>query len=315
MTPIKIKWVLAHEPVELFIRAAEKFKEIINDKAPGRFDIEILLLSEYSAKYNGGKRVVKTDLLDLIMSGKIEMGQMYTYVLSKFNDDLHVLDLPFMFRDHDHAARVFEGPIGQTLLDGYSRSNTNIRGLAFTYSGGYKHLAMADNIENLSDLAQTKIRISNSPVSNDTFASIGAEPVKLEVEQLTQAMRDGNVDGGECSWPRLYSLETNTVTKTIIDTKHSLLLTNIIANADFFNNLDESDQQIFLQAAMEAGRHERQISVDDVIPTTQRAIKDGIKVIELSDHEREQFKEATQYLYDKYQNRFTAGLIDAVKNA
>ena len=315
MKPIKIKWVLAHEPVELFIRAAEKFKEIIEQKALGRFDIEILLLSEYSQKYNDGKKVVKTDLLSHITAGKIEMGQMYTYVLSQFNDDLHALDLPFMFRDHDHAARVFEGPIGQSMLEGYSRGDSKIRGLAFTYSGGYKNLALAENIENLSELADAKIRISNSPVSKDTFVSIGAEPVNLEIEQLTQAMREGKVDGGECSWPRLYSLDTNTVTRTVIDTEHSLLLTNIIANTDFFNSLSEEDRATFLEAAVEAGRHERKISVDDVAPTTERAIKDGIRVIKLSDEEREQFRKSTEYLYEKYQDRFTSGLVDAIKKA
>ena len=29
MQPIKIKWVLAHEPIDIFIRAAEKFIEVL----------------------------------------------------------------------------------------------------------------------------------------------------------------------------------------------------------------------------------------------------------------------------------------------
>ena len=315
MKPIKIKWVLAHEPVELFIRAAEKFKEVLEQKAPGYFDIEILLLSEYSNKYNNGKKVMKSDLIDHVKDGRIEMSQMYTYVLSRFNDDLHALDLPFMFKDHEHAARVFEGPIGQSMLAGYSKGDSKILGMAFTYSGGYKNIALAEEVQNLSELGNAKIRISNSPVSKDTFASIGADPVNLEIEQLTDAMRDGRVDGGECSWPRLYSLDTNTVTRTIIDTKHSLLLTNIIVNTDFFNELPEDICQIMMEAAVEAGRYERQISIDDVGPTSQRARDDGIHVIELSDDEQNQFRQRTEHLYEKYKDRFTPGLINAIKQA
>ena len=42
MKPISIKWVLAHEPIEIFIRAAEHFAKVIEEKAPGQVNIEIL---------------------------------------------------------------------------------------------------------------------------------------------------------------------------------------------------------------------------------------------------------------------------------
>ena len=47
MKPIHIKWVLAHEPIDIFIRAAEKFAQVVEDRAPGEFEIEVLTLSEY----------------------------------------------------------------------------------------------------------------------------------------------------------------------------------------------------------------------------------------------------------------------------
>src|SRR5579864_2439164 len=64
--PRKIRWVLAHEPIELFVRAARKFSAEVNARAAGQLDIEVLTLSEYAAKCNGGKKVTKHDLLDLM---------------------------------------------------------------------------------------------------------------------------------------------------------------------------------------------------------------------------------------------------------
>ena len=313
MKPITVRWVLAHDPIELFIRAAERFSEIVEEHAPGRFNIEVMTLSEYSARYNNGKPVAKSELLGLMASGQLEMSQMYTYVLSQFNPDLNVLDLPFLFRDHDHSARVFEGKIGQSLLDGYSRNDSKIQGMAFTYSGGFKHLALSEHADSITDLANAKIRISNSPVSKDTFDSLGAKPVNLEIEQLTRAMQDGTVDGGECTWPRLYSMGAEKVTRTVIDTEHSLLLTNIIINSDFFSGLDPELQAIMSTAAVEAARYERDISVADVAPTTARALADGIKVIKLDNAQREQFRQATAHMYNKYETEFTTGLIDSIK--
>jgi TRAP-type C4-dicarboxylate transport system substrate-binding protein len=315
MSRILVRWVLAHEPIEIFIRAAEKFKEIVEEKAPGKFDIEILMLSEYSKKYLNGKKITKHNLLDLMAENQIEMSQMYTYVLSKFNKDLNVLDMPFLFRDHDHAARIFEGEIGEELLSGYSKTNSKIHGLAFTYSGGYKNLPFNKKVTCLDDLQGAKVRVSNSPVCYDTFKALGAEPIVMDVEEITPAIKDGRIDAGESSWPRIYGCEQNTVAKSIFNTGHSLLLTNIIANTDFLSNLDNDMQEVFKEAAIEAGRFERQISVDDVEPTKEKARKDGIDVIDLSPNDQEKFKEITNSLYESYKSYFSDGLITKIKTS
>ena len=54
-----IRWVLAHEPIELFLRAAKRFKATMEVTAPGRLNYEILTLSEYADKYMPGKMVKK----------------------------------------------------------------------------------------------------------------------------------------------------------------------------------------------------------------------------------------------------------------
>lgn len=315
MSKIKVRWVLAHEPIELFIRAAEKFAEIVEKQMPNTLDIEILTLSEYSEKYQAGRPVRKQELLDLMSKDEIEMGQMYTYVLRKYNSDLDVLDMPFLFRDHDHAARVFEGPIGEELLASYSKNNDKIQGLAFTYSGGFKNIPSSKSITSLADFAGAKLRTSNSPVSLDTFAAIGAHPVTFDIEDLGKKIGDGTVDGGECTWPRFYHNGTNEVVDTVVETNHTLLLTNIIINTDFLQSLDPNVQAVIRDAATKAARFEREISVDDVGPTSDRARRDGIKVINLTEQEEKTFREATKVVYDKYREQFSNDLVSKIMNA
>ena len=315
MKPKLVRWVLAHEPIEIFIRAAEEFARIIEARAPGRLNIDILTLSEYADKYNDGKKVTKGQLLDLMAAGKIEMSQMYTYVLSKYNRDLDVLDLPFLFRDHDHAAKIFEGPIGEELLQGYSRDNSKILGMAFTYSGGYKNMTFNRDVTTLTDFVGAKIRTSNSPVSQATFLSLGAVPTTFEIEELAQRLGTDEIDAGECTWPRFYSNGVYKNTKTVVNTDHSLLLTNIIINTDFFAELDVELQSVVRDAAIQAARFERQISVDDVKPTSNRAVADGIKVVNLNTREREQFVEATKDVYKQFENYFSPGLVDSIQKS
>ena len=321
MQPRLVRWVLAHEPIELFIRAAERFAEIVEERAPGRLNIEILTLSEYSAKYGKNiteataNRISKHDLLDLMADDQIEMSQMYTYVLSKYNKDLDVLDMPFLFESHEHAARVFEGPIGQELLDGYSKNNSNIQGMAFTYSGGFINVPVSKEIKSLEDFKGMKVRVSNSPVAQDTWTALGAQAIPMDVEEVTNGLRSGSIDAGESSWPRVYPCGQNEVSKTIFDGEHRLLLTNIIANSKFLDSLDQDLRDIMFDAAVEAARFERHISISDVAPTTARVQAEGIEVVRLSAEDKEKFRKATEVVYDKYQDYFSNDLINRIANS
>jgi TRAP-type C4-dicarboxylate transport system substrate-binding protein len=115
----KIKWVIAHEPLKLFIRAAKDFQDFVNAaQSVEKIEVEVMTLSEYSNKYNNGVQVTKHDLLDLMEQGKIEMSQLYTTWLAEAIDqDMLALDMPFIFADHDHATRVLEGEVGEFLLN------------------------------------------------------------------------------------------------------------------------------------------------------------------------------------------------------
>ena len=112
----KFKWVLAHEPVELFIAAAKSFADEVSQQSNGEINVEILTLTEYSKKYKQGKLFSPSEVAQLVRSGEIEMSQTYTTTLGRSFTPLYVLDLPFLFRDHSHATNVLDGKIGKNLL-------------------------------------------------------------------------------------------------------------------------------------------------------------------------------------------------------
>jgi TRAP-type C4-dicarboxylate transport system substrate-binding protein len=101
----------------------------------------------------------------------------------------------------------------------------------------------------------------------------------------------------------------------IYDTEHNLLTTNIIANKSWMQDLDAELQANIKQAAIEAARHERDISVDDVERVGAKAQADGIRVVKFSREEQEKFRQATAKVYDKFADYFSPGLVDAIKKA
>ena len=114
MSKQTIKWLLFHEPAELFIRTAKEFNEEVNKLTGDKYNIEILKLEDYNDKYNNGK---PCDPLAELKSGRVHMSQMYTGTLAYSSvTDFYALSLPFLFTSHDHATRVFEGEIGKDLM-------------------------------------------------------------------------------------------------------------------------------------------------------------------------------------------------------
>ncbi|MBC7539868.1 MAG: TRAP transporter substrate-binding protein [Bacteriovorax sp.] len=314
MNTLKIRWVIAHEPLSLFLRAAASFAKAINSKSlKQKIEVEIMTLSEYSERYNEGNLITKHDLLDLMNTGKIEMSQMYTtWLAEKYNSDMHVLDMPFLFRDHAHAEQILEGPIGQQLLAGLSEKS-NVRGLAFTYSGGFRMIPANKAIRTLEDFKGLRIRSNKNPFAIETFISIGAIPVPCELEEINEGVADGIFIGGESAWPRVYPLEQNKFSIAMNDTKHSLFLTSMIIQKDFWKSLAPELQELMKISAIEAAREERSESIQDGELAKIKAKQEGIEIVELSSNDMANFAEATKSVYIKFENYFSPGLINKIK--
>ena len=310
-----IRWVIAHEPIGLFLKVAEAFSKEVNEKTGGKFQIEVLSLSDYAAKYNGGKKVTKNDLMNLIDTGAIEMSHIYTTWLGDYNKDLHALDLPFLFRDHDHADRVLEGDIGAELLAGVSKQS-NIKAMSFTYSGGYRIVPSNFKADTVEAWEGKVVRTSRSPVAVDTFKLLGAVTRDdIALEEMNEAADAGVIAAGESTYVRVFPLEQNKSFDVVNDTAHSLFLTSIIVNKDFFAQFDAETQEIMATAAFNAARKERRESVADIPNILAQCEAEGVEVVKMSAEEESKFKSITSKVYDMYANYFTPGLVSKLQAA
>jgi tripartite ATP-independent transporter DctP family solute receptor len=314
MTTRTIRWVLAHEPYDLFLRAAEKFAAEVSEKTHGEIAIEVLGLTEYTKKYLNGQELDRYKIKDLVDNGTIEMSQMYTTTLGLTDPDMFVLDMPFLFRDHAHVARVLDGEIGQQLMASLAEKS-EIKGLAFTYSGGFRAIIGNRVIEAVEDLEGMKVRVAHSPVAEATMRAFGAEPVVIPIENLADALGEKVVDSGESTYPRIYSMRQNETATVINHTEHSLFLTTIIMNKGLWNSLTVEQQQIFAEAAISAAHVERAESLEDIDRTRTRAKLDGIQVVDLDAETRARMQDVSTVVYEKLDGMFTPGLIEAIQRS
>jgi len=312
----KIRWVIAHEPLNLFIRAAEDFERKVNaEQSEHKIEVEIMTLTEYSQRYNDGVIVTKHDLLDLMQAGKIEMSQMYTTWLAEhYEQDMLALDMPFLFDSHEHATRVLEGEIGEKLLANLA-NKSNIRGLSYTYSGGFRQLISNKSVSTLGELVGTTQRSNRNPVARATLSALGIVPHACEIEELRDEVIAGNCEGGETNYPRMYPLNQNEVIKSVIDTEHSLFLTSMIIGDQFWAGLSSEVQAVIKRAAVEAGREERAETIRDGERAKVRLVQDGASIHTLSAEQRAEAMAKTAVVYDQLAEMFTPGLVNQIRQS
>jgi C4-dicarboxylate-binding protein DctP len=311
----KIRWVIAHEPLSLFVRAARDFEKEINaQQSAEKIEIEVMTLSEYSNKYNEGILVTKHDLLDLMEAGKIEMSQMYTTWLAEhYEYDFLAFEMPYIFRDHDHASRVLEGEVGETLLTKLT-NKSNVRGLAYTYSGGFKCLGVNKFVSTLSDLTGEKLRSNRNPVGRAVIRTIsGVEPFICETEEAREHIALGNCNGNDTVYSRIYPLNQNDVISSVVDSKHSLFLTTMIIGDRFWESLSDEVRAVIKTAAIQAGRNERQTTIEDGQQARARLLSEGKTVYEPTAEETAEMKTKMKAVYDEFESTFADNLIERIQ--
>lgn len=319
-----LRWLIAHEPVNLFLRTAEAFAEKLAEITDNQFNVEIYTVKEYQAAFpdqhvTDAVMGYKGDPMSLLDSEDIQMSQMHITELARWHSpEFLALEMPFIFKDHAHAARVLEGDIGRKMLDGLV-DNSPARGMAFTYSGGFRCIASNSEINTLDDLKGLEFGTIGNPVTIDTVEAIGAVPkvVKLKdffINRDYFKAEGKDTDALETTIPRYLAQFQNTSKRHLINTKHNLFLTSIIIGNKFWNTLDADTQAKFNEACKYASQLERKWSVEEAEAFAAKEDHSdiGVTYVELSDEDRARFKKAVEPLYAKYKEFFYPGLIDGI---
>jgi TRAP-type C4-dicarboxylate transport system substrate-binding protein len=160
-----------------------------------------------------------------------------------------------------------------------------------------------------------KIRTNRNPVAQETMRVLGADVFVCETEDTRAHIIEGDCEGGETVYSRIYPLGQNEVSKTVLDTKHSLFLTTMIMRDDFWQTLSPEVKSVIKDAAIRAGRREREVTIQDGEDARQQLLADGIDVVEPTTQEISEWKQKTQAVYEKFEPTFTPGLIDKIRKS
>lgn len=297
--PIQVRWLLSHQPTDVFDAAIEVFADELSKNTNGRMVLTVVTPEDIGVSAGD---VPNTKVFDLLDSGQVELATTYTVALGKEDPTLWKLNLPFYFDGYGEIDEVLDGPIGAQLLQGISDS-TSARGLAFTMSGGLRIIASKNSqIDEAQDLKGLRIGTSGGPVAEATLRALGAVPVPLDLESGNVDIDANTVDAVETTYSRLSQVlgDGSAYVRYINETNHSLFLTTILASGSFYDGLSLEDRDALVSAARAAASVERRDSVELADETRTQLAREGSTIVALPPVARDAFIEATKVVYKEF---------------
>jgi tripartite ATP-independent transporter DctP family solute receptor len=214
---------------------------MVEERTNGAIRVDI-----YPAAQLGDARTI----VEGVQMGTIEMADIENGPMGRFVPEAMLWDLPFIFRDIDHAHNVLDGDVGKYVQKKYD--DVGIRHLAYN-DGGFRYFTNnVRPIRNMDDLQGLKIRVMESKVMIDTINAFGASAVPMAFGELYTALQQGVVDGQENPMNLIYSQRFYEVQKYLSLSGHFYYPRQYITNLNWFNNLSEEHQKIIAEAAKEA---------------------------------------------------------------
>lgn len=221
--------------------ACTAFKKMVEERTNGAIRVDI-----YPAAQLGDARTI----VEGVQMGTIEMADIENGPMGRFVPEAMLWDLPFIFRDIDHAHNVLDGDVGKYVQKKYD--DVGIRHLAYN-DGGFRYFTNnVRPVRNMDDLQGLKIRVMESKVMIDTINAFGASAVPMAFGELYTALQQGVVDGQENPMNLIYSQRFYEVQKYLSLSGHFYYPRQYITNLNWFNNLSEEHQKIIAEAAKEA---------------------------------------------------------------
>ncbi len=167
--------------------AVEKFVELVESRAAGQIKIDLFL---------NGVLGQERALTEGVMLGTIDAAVVFPTSLSTLDPMVDVINLPYIWRDSEHAHKVLWGPIGDQIAQSVLKK-TRIRILGWPDAGFRQVITVNKPINALEDLKGLKIRVPESPNFIELFRRLGANPTPVPWGEVYTALQTKLVDGAE----------------------------------------------------------------------------------------------------------------------
>ncbi|EAQ02391.1 hypothetical protein OB2597_19951 [Pseudooceanicola batsensis HTCC2597] len=285
--------------------AAERWVELVADRTDGRINMKV---------YPGVQLVQgdQTREFTAMRRGIIDMAVGSTINWSPQVKELNLFSMPFLMPDYAALDALTQGPVGDRIFE-ILREN-GVVPLAWAENGFREVTNSQREIRTPADMEGLKMRVVGSPIYNDMFTAMGANPTQMSWADAQPALTTGAVDGQENPLTIYSVLNMHELGQDNVTLWHYVADPLIFAvNQEVWDSFTAEDQEILKQAAIEAGAHGIDVAREGLTDGDESLLDDirskGVNVVSLTEEERQAFVDITRPVYEKWTDTIGADLV------
>ena len=292
-------------------KGADIWINLVRERTQGRINMK---LYPGVSLINGDQ----TREFSAMRQGVIDMALGSTINWSPQIRELNVYSLPFLARDHAGLDALTQGEVGKQTMKTVEKAG--VVPLAWGENGFREVTNSRREIRSPADMKGLKFRVVGSPIFNDTFTALGANPTQMSWADAQPALASGAVEGQENPMHIFTAAKLHTLSQKFV-TRWGYVADPLIyaVNREVWESFTPQDRDILREAAAEAGKQEIALTRKGLTAGDMSMIKEveglGVKVTELSDADKQAFQKVLQPVYEKWSKQIGADLVKRAEAA
>ena len=268
---MKVKLGVVTKPGSAQNIAAEKFKELIEQRSNGNIKIQIF----HSASLGN-----ETEILQQVQMNTVQMAIITGGPFDTFDPIVRVVNYPFLFKSNEQADQILDGPLGAQILK--SLESSGFKGLCFS-ENGFRNLTNNKRpVKSPEDIKGLKIRVMASTIHKAIWQDLGANPTPMPWPIYTE-LEQGVIDGQENPLWVMEVYKFYEIQKYMTLTRHVYSFHIDVASLKWWKTLDSKTQDMIQKAMYEAAVFQRKQNRDNNAARLKFLKEKGMKVEEHPD--------------------------------
>lgn len=275
--------------------AAALVGDIVSSETNGAIEVDAFQNSEL-----GGQAQSVQD----VSTGALDM-YVIPYALTAIVDqrEAQIFDAPYMYdpdnpyediyektdpQDSDIAKQVIENLADQADIRSLGAVAQGTRRVSLSIPEG---TAPPQNPQELADYTMRAVPIS---MYAETLNGLGAQTTNIDFSEVPQALATGSVDGQENPYNIIRTSQIYEEQSHVIETNHQHVPLAILMNEQVFQDLSDSQQQIFYDAVREIQPQASEKFRSNLEDTKQLFRDEGVTIVSPDEIDYDAYRSATR---------------------
>jgi tripartite ATP-independent transporter DctP family solute receptor len=242
---VKIKLGVVTKPGSAQNIAAEKFKELLEQRSDGAIKVQI---------YHSASLGNETEILQQVQMNTVQMAIVTGGPFDTFDPMARVVNYPFLFKDNEQADQILDGPLGAEILK--SLESSGFKGLCFS-ENGFRNLTNNKRpVTHPDDIDGLKVRVMASAIHKAIWQTLGANPTPMPWPIYTE-LEQGVIDGQENPLWVMEVYKFYEIQKFMTLSRHVYSYHIDVASLQWWKTLDKNTRELIQKTMYEAAVYQR----------------------------------------------------------